>query len=363
MPRDAILPRNQFHQEASQTHRLFFILSGEHSSLPSAEVRAILESAHINYTHTEESYRLLTMEAPVEGLLKVSERGLMYDWCGVELARGGADEQGIRRLVKNLPLSEAARNANSFAVRSVRLGGVKKSIRRTDLERDIGSYVKELLPQLSVRLRYPDITFVGVLFDESFLFGVSAYLKASGLIAPRRPRKRPVFHPSTMPPKIARCMVNLSRVRLGGTFLDPFCGVGGVLIEGAVVGCNVLGIDPDRRMLRGARKNLRYFNLQPNGLLCADARHLPLRDIDAIATDPPYGRGSSTRGEKVSNLVRDFLLGVGDSLRKGAHVCISAPIEVEVESYARDAGLTVRERHLVRVHRSLTRQFVVLQNT
>ena len=362
LPRNVMLQANELQQEASQTRKLFFILSGEHASIPSAEVRAILESAHVKYSNTEEGYRLLTMEASVEGLLKVSERSLMYDWCGMELGRCGADEQEIRRLVKNLPLNEVARNASNFAVRSVRLGGVKKSIRRTDLERDVGSYVKDLLPQSSVRLRYPDVTFVCVLFDESFLFGMEGYLKASGLIAPRRPRKRPVFHPSTMPPKIARCMVNLSRVPPGGTFLDPFCGVGGVLIEGAVVGCNVLGIDADRRMLRGARKNLRYFNLDPIGLLCADARHLPLRDIDAIATDPPYGRGSSTRGEKVANLVRDFLSGVGDSLRRGAHMCISAPAEVAVENYARDGGLIVGERHLVRVHRSLTRQFVVLQN-
>lgn len=361
-PRNAIFPSNALQQGSLQNRRLFFILSGEHSSLPSAEVRAILESAHINYAHTEESYRLLTMDASVEGLLRVSERSLMYDSCGVELARTNADEQEIRGLVKNLPLNQVASNASSFAVRSTRLGGVKKSIRSTDLERDIGSYVKECLPQLSVRLRDPDITFVGVLFEESFLFGVSGYLKASGLISPRRPRKRPVFHPSTMPPKIARCMVNLSRVRSGGTFLDPFCGVGGVLIEGAVVGCDVLGIDPDRRMLRGARRNLRYFNLEPAGLLCSDARHLPIREVDAIATDPPYGRGSSTRGEKVANLVRDFLSGVGDSLKKGSHICISAPIEVGVESYASEVGLVVRERHLVRVHRSLTRQFVVLQN-
>jgi len=302
------------------------------------------------------------MDAPLEGLLRISERSLMYDSCGIELARCDAEEQAIRTLVRNLPLNELASNASTFAVRSVRLGGVRKSIRRTDLERDIGSYVKECVPHLSVRLRDPDITFVGVLFEGSFLFGVSGYLKASGLISPRRPRKRPVFHPSTMPPKIARCMVNLSRVRSGGTFLDAFCGVGGVLIEAAMVGCQVLGIDRDRRMLRGARRNSKYFNLEPIGLLRSDARHLPIHEVDAIATDPPYGRGSSTRGERVTNLVRDFLSGVGDSLRKGSYMCISAPIEVGVESYAREAGLVVMERHLVRVHRSLTRQFVVLQN-
>jgi len=115
-------------------------------------------------------------------------------------------------------------------------------------------------------------------------------------------------------------------------------------------------------MLRGARRNLRYFGLDALGFLNGDARHTPLHDLDAIATDPPYGRGSSTRGVKTASLVRDFLAGAGNSLKKGAHLCISSPVEIQVEDQAREAGLRMIERHLAKVHRSLTRQFVVLQN-
>jgi tRNA (guanine10-N2)-dimethyltransferase len=286
----------------------------------------------------------------------------MYDSCGIELGRCAAEESEIKRLVENLPLETLTQNASSFAVRSVRLGGVSKPIRRTGLEKDIGSMVKALVPRLNVRLRDPDITLACILFDDLFLLGLSSYSKPSGMIAPRRPRKRPVFHPSTMPPKIARCMVNLARATPGSTFADPFSGVGGIIIEAAVIGCRVLGIDANYRMLRGARKNINYFGLDSLGFLRADARHMPLQPLDAIATDPPYGRGSSTMGNKVAKLVEDFLMGVKSSLKRNRHLCISAPVEVEVEDYAHDAGLMVREKHLARVHRSLTRQFVVIQN-
>jgi tRNA G10 N-methylase Trm11 len=67
-------------------------------------------------------------------------------------------------------------------------------------------------------------------------------------------------------------------------------------------------------------------------------------------------------GVKTASLVRDFLAGAGNSLKKGAHLCISSPVEIQVEDHAREAGLRMRERHLAKVHRSLTRQFVVLQN-
>ncbi len=67
-------------------------------------------------------------------------------------------------------------------------------------------------------------------------------------------------------------------------------------------------------------------------------------------------------GQTAANLFRDFLAVASSSLKKGAHLCISSPEEIQVDDYARESGLRMREKHLARVHRSLTRQFVVLQN-
>jgi tRNA (guanine10-N2)-dimethyltransferase len=348
--------------KSAEKNRLFFVLSGEHASLPAAEVQAILDSAGLEFAAVRKSYRLLILEAPQEALEVISERSLMCDWCGVALGECEADEEQIGRLVRSFRLQDLTKHLRTFAVRSARLGGVNKTVRRVDLERGVGALVKQQVPKLNVRLSNPDLTFACLLFDNSFLIGISSYSKPSGLIAPRRPRKRPVFHPSTMPPKIARCMVNLARASPGATFSDPFCGVGGISIEAAVIGCNVVGMDADLRMLRGARRNLRYFGLDALGFLNGDARRTPLHDLDAIATDPPYGRGSSTRGTNTTNLFRDFLAGAGACLKRGAHLCISSPVEIQVESYALEAGMRMIEKHLAKVHRSLTRQFVVLQN-
>jgi len=349
-------------QTSAERSRLFFVLSGEHASLPAAEVEAILDSAKLEFTVLTESYRLLFLEATPKALKVIAERSLMYNLCGIALGECEAEEEQITNLVKNLPLEDLTKNASTFAVRAARLGGVNKFLRQEGLERDVGTLVKQQVPRLKANLSSPDLKFACVLFDNSFLFGILSSSKPSGLIAPRRPRKRPVFHPSTMPPKIARCMVNLSRAIPGGTFLDPFSGVGGISIEAAVIGCNVVGMDASPRMLRGARRNLRYFDLDALGFIHGDARHTPLHGLDAIATDPPYGRGSSTMGAKAANLFRDFLAGVSSSLKKEAHLCISAPEEIQVEDYAKEAGLRMTEKHLARVHRSLTRQFVVLQS-
>jgi tRNA (guanine10-N2)-dimethyltransferase len=102
--------------------------------------------------------------------------------------------------------------------------------------------------------------------------------------------------------------------------------------------------------------------LPTEGFLKADAKHLPVRELDAIATDPPYGRDSSTMGTKVTTLFAEFLQDAKHCLKDAAHMCISAPVEVDIEGFANQAGFKMKERHLSRVHRSLTRQFVVLQN-
>ena len=342
--------------------RLFFILSGEHHSLPAAEVKAIIESEGFNYNSQIENYRLLSLTANPRALKLVSERSLMYDQCGLLLAECSADIKEIKSIVKGQPWEELTKDFGTFAIRSARIGGVSRTISRVNLERDIGSLVKESVPRLHVKLRDPDLTFVCILYESKFLFGVSGFRKPSGLMAPRRPRKRPVFHPSTMPPKIARCMVNLARARPGSSFADPFCGVGGILIEAAVIGCNVVGIDADARMLRGARRNFKYFDLEALGYVNADARTPPIGGVGAMATDPPYGRGSSTMGVKMSTLIREFLNRASSMLEKNGHLCIAMPAEVDVESYAHDGGLTVEEQHLARVHRSLTRRFTVLRS-
>ena len=356
------MPTIENENRTNRPARLFFILSGEHISLPAAEILAILDSEKISTDHLESSYRLLKLESSPRALQHVSNRSLMYDKCGYILGECSADSKEIHRLVAGLQLDTHIDGAKCYAVRSQRLGGVEKEIKRTQLERSIGALLKDRAPKLRVQLDEPDLTFLCIIYEKSFLFGLTEHARPSGPISRRRPRKRPVFHPSTMPPKIARCMVNLSRARPGEFFADPFCGVGGIVIEATLIGCQVVAVDASTRMLRGVRRNVTHFGLQASGLITGDARSLPFHDLNSIATDPPYGRDSSTRGVKVNDLIREFLHGASVSMHRSAHLCISAPSEVQLTDYARDAGFKIKERHLARIHRSLTRQFVVAEN-
>ena len=101
------------HEESGRQDRLFFILSGEHDSLPPAEVRAIIESEGIDYRSQIENYRLLSLIADHRALRLVSQRSLMYDQCGMLLAESNAELQEIERLVRNQPLEDLTKNSET----------------------------------------------------------------------------------------------------------------------------------------------------------------------------------------------------------------------------------------------------------
>jgi tRNA (guanine10-N2)-dimethyltransferase len=214
---------------------------------------------------------------------------------------------------------------------------------------------------VKVNLRKPDKTFIGIITDEKFVFGVKLAEIPAKPFVERRPRKKPFFHPSAMQAKLARCMVNLAKPKVGDLVLDPFCGTGTMLIEATLVGCRSLGLDVQRRMVRGTMRNLAHFKLKPEGVIVADARNLPLVKVDCIVTDPPYGISSTTMKRTIEQIVKELLSTVHGMLDKGQRVCMAAPKTLKITQLGMALGYKHLESHLVYVHRSLTREIVVFE--
>lgn len=63
----------------------------------------------------------------------------------------------------------------------------------------------------------------------------------------------------TLPPKLARIMVNFAQVREGGILWDPFCGSGTILLEALMSGINVLGSDIDPEAIEFSEGNIKWM--------------------------------------------------------------------------------------------------------
>ncbi len=172
---------------------------------------------------------------------------------------------------------------------------------------------------------------------------------------PELPFQRPV----TLPPRLARAVVNLAHIEEGSRVVDPFLGTGALLVEAALLGARTVGIDVDGAMVRGALRNFAYFRRDPESLRQADAadaaREFSDASFDALVTDPPYGRASGTRGEAATDLWRRTIRVWASRVRAGGRLAVVVPAGTEAAIPGTRLELSIPQR----VHRSLTREFRV----
>lgn len=142
----------------------------------------------------------------------------------------------------------------------------------------------------------------------------------------------------TLPPKLARILVNLARLPAVGSLLDPFCGSGTILTEAALLGVpRVVGVDVAARAVAQTQANLAWLACHyPQARVGrwsvrqGDARELwrvvGSERFNAVVTEPYLGpprRGRETRREleRVMAALADLY---GAAFQQFRHVLTSA---------------------------------------
>lgn len=333
------------------------LLSGEHPSIPYSEVRAILRAEGVEFSEVKRCAQLMIIDAKDDAFEVLKNRGAYVVEGGKLILHSKPSMASLIEECEKVDWSLI--KGRSFGVRVSRVRGFWKEISTMDLERTIGGIIKRLSDS-RVDLENPDIWIKGVITDGGiFLYKCDFRVDRKSFYL-RRPRKRPFFHPGVLDVKLSRAFVNLCRVKRGEIFLDPFCGTGGFLIEAAMMGLKACGLDLDERMIFGAKKNLSYYGLDVD-LILGDARCLPISQVDGISTDPPYGRGTSTKGSSVKDLLNKFLEEAHAILKDKRYMCIAAPKELEIQELIKLKGYEVQEVHVMKVHKSLTRSIVIVK--
>ncbi len=334
-----------------------FVLSGEHPSLPAAEAIAVVRAERRACKLIERLDQVLVVETKADPRALAARLGMCHQICR-HLCTAGVDE--LLDAVGSSDVVDLVPHGQTLAVRIKRVKRYSPKVDVLKLTRQVADLIMSEV-EFKVDLKRPDVEVLGVLTDGSCVVGLSAARIDRSQFVKRRPTRRPVFHPGTLMPTLARCMVNLARTPRGGMLLDPFCGVGGILIEAGLIGAKPIGVDIDPAMIEGAERNLKAAGVTDFQLQVGDARKLPEMQVDAIATDPPYGRQATTARLPLEDLYRQALPSMVGVLRRGGYICITSPAELELEELAVEAGLRMIETHEQRVHRSLTRRICVFR--
>ncbi|CAG2100043.1 unnamed protein product [Medioppia subpectinata] len=131
-------------------------------------------------------------------------------------------------------------------------------------------------------------------------------------------KQRKFIANTSMDPMLALLMANIAKISSGDMVVDPFVGSGSLLVSAAYCGAYVMGTDIDYKLIHGLTKpsrasvkerdadesilsNLKQYNLQNRYLdvIIADSSQPfwrttgPALQLDAIITDPPYGKRES----------------------------------------------------------------------
>jgi tRNA (guanine10-N2)-dimethyltransferase len=329
-------------------HRPYlFELSGEHPSLPEAEVVATIEAEARTPSPAIKGPGYVISRLSRGEMEHTAERLALTHRVGA--FHGSCDLDELSTFASTLDLPKG-----SVSVRVKRFRGCGEPEQANVIVKKVGEVISK---QRKIDLLNPDVKLRILLTDKLHFFIEEKEIDKDQYEA-RHVRSRPYFSPVSLHPRYARALVNLTRVRRGQTLLDPFCGTGGILLEASLVGAKAKGSDISPEMIEGCAENLRHFNVAFEQLEVADIGELDevFGKVDAVATDPPYGRSATTKREPVTSLHERALTSIANVLSSGAWAGVVLPKMVK-----HPTSLSLAERYSQRVHRSLTREYCVFK--
>jgi tRNA (guanine10-N2)-dimethyltransferase len=177
--------------------------------------------------------------------------------------------------------------------------------------------------------------------DPKVIFGITFYkgiwyfgiLKQNNIIW-KEHKYKPYSYSSSIDSDIAKVLVNIAgNGDMSKRIIDPCCGVGTVLLEGAFAGYSITGCEINRKVARAARGNLKHFNYNAQ-VITGDIKNID-EVFDAAIIDLPYGNFSTTTKEELQSILKN-----AKRISKKIVLVSAKNITYEIES----EGLVISDR-------------------
>lgn len=348
--------------------KIFFELSGIHAEMPYEEIIGILESDLISYRIIKRIPRILILEIKKQNIDQLLDRPAFCKSINRLIFQSKLNLREIEEKVKQIKFDKFIDEGKTFSVRIEsfipRFEKSNISLNSEILEAKLGKMILEnsKVP-LKVDLDNPELSFRGILTQSELILGIQLFKFNSKTFQVRAGPNKPYFHPCGLDPKFARLMINLARIKRREIVYDPFCGIGSILIEAGLVGCKVIGSDVSWKMINGCLENLKYYNISNSELIKADSRFLPIRKVDSIVTDPPYGKASAIEANSVISLYRKFLRYSKEIIREDKIMVFASPkkLEEKIRNILKNNDFIIDEKFDYYIHRSLIRNLWIVK--
>ena len=333
--------------------KYLFELSKEHETLPKAEILSCLSAEHIDYNIMESNEDVLLIESNSDNdkISKMANR-LAFTYFVDEFMF--SSDHSIQN-IKGFASKNLLKKLGSIAIK------YKNRSNNVNSQPIVKALAEIYSTNREVILGDPDIEIRGLINNSTLYVGSKITEINRSQFEERKVQHRPFFSPISLHPKVARALVNLTSINRNEVLLDPFCGTGGILIEAGLLGVKVIGSDIEEKMIEGCKKTLNFYNIKNNKLFCSDIGEIKDRidKVDAIATDLPYGKSTTTKGEKMDQLYKRAFKSMSKLLKRDGKAVIGLSKKDFIKLGQNYLNLV--EKHDFNVHRSLTRHFAVFQ--
>lgn len=222
-------------------------------------------------------------------------------------------------------------------------------------EEQIGGLVYGKLKNPKVELSNPKTRFFFI-FADNKIACCELIKKIEKSFLERKPHLKPELHPTSLSPKLAKALINLTGVG-GGVLLDPFCGSGGILVEAGLIGLRTVGFDIDKLMLRRAKINLEYYKIKNYMLELRDAIKSS-KKYDYIVSELPFGRNSRVSMKNLELLYFNFLKTLDKILVKKAVLVF--PDFLDYKKLINYTKLKIEKEFDYYIHKSMTKKILAL---
>jgi len=319
--------------------KYLFYLNGGHEELACLEVLSLLNAYEIQYKTVFKGRQAIIIDSEHIAQSVLSRLALTH--------RAMAFLGNVSPEFGEVPCNRLEGLCGSF---SVRIKKIDKGINSMLEEKRISEQIISRT-SLNVDLTNPDHEIYGLYLDDNIYLGHALFVNDPKSFQSRKPQYRPYFHPSSIDPRLARAIVNLSEAK--EEVMDPFCGTGGILIEAGLMGLEVHGIDIEKKMVEGTRSNLGHYGVEGD-IRLGDSSRMPTdRHFETVVTDVPYGR-STVIGKDRDVLYKVAFEKIYEICKKKAVVV--TPAEHDFTQY----GFRTEAKAAVRVHKSLIRHIYKL---
>ncbi len=322
---------------------LYLFLLGRDSELSKLEIESLLETKGIKFRITDDNKSVAVVDCDKINPEIINEFGGIIKIAEVVSSSGRIDQ--IEENLGKIEIYNGDKNKIEYYI----------DYFNTNLLSFVEDYLKDYFKSIKVKAQYrrngepsklinKDILNNGVNFVvfKNYIGRVIAI--TNPLELKRRDLDRPeVDYMKVISIRLAKILVNISKVKKDETLLDPFCGSGTMLQEALLKGINVVGLDSDPNSIKQAQNNLnwivkKYTVKNSFKLVNLDCRKLlnvlKENSVDGVATEPymgPFIRNLPNMSEArnlvmdLSNLYNDLLLNLKKVVKKSKRVVIIIP--------------------------------------